>query len=58
LDKELNNYVMRCREWYGWHFPELGKLITDAQAYAKVLYSNLSVFFKVSLLFENLLPSP
>ncbi|CAK5040341.1 unnamed protein product [Meloidogyne enterolobii] len=35
LDKELNNYVMRCREWYGWHFPELGKLITDAQAYAK-----------------------
>uniref|UniRef100_A0A183BVR7 Nop domain-containing protein n=1 Tax=Globodera pallida TaxID=36090 RepID=A0A183BVR7_GLOPA len=35
LDKELNNYVMRCREWYGWHFPELGKLLTDAQAYAK-----------------------
>lgn len=29
LDKELNNYVMRCREWYGWHFPELGKIITD-----------------------------
>merc|ERR1712083_1065780 len=24
LDKELNNYIMRCREWYGWHFPELG----------------------------------
>ncbi|KAL3079006.1 hypothetical protein niasHS_014788 [Heterodera schachtii] len=35
LDKELNNYVMRCREWYGWHFPEVGKLIADAQAYAK-----------------------
>ncbi|KAL1117175.1 hypothetical protein AAG570_004502, partial [Ranatra chinensis] len=29
LDKELNNYIMRCREWYGWHFPELGKLISD-----------------------------
>merc|ERR1712025_1353214 len=29
LDKELNNYIMRCREWYGWHFPELGKKITD-----------------------------
>lgn len=26
LDKELNNYIMRCREWYGWHFPELGKI--------------------------------
>jgi len=37
LDKELNNYAMRTREWYGWHFPELGKLITDHQAYAKVI---------------------
>uniref|UniRef100_A0A6B2FHC2 Nucleolar protein 58 n=1 Tax=Bothriechis nubestris TaxID=1766655 RepID=A0A6B2FHC2_9SAUR len=35
LDKELNNYVMRCREWYGWHFPELGKIITDNLAYCK-----------------------
>ncbi|XP_050419311.1 nucleolar protein 58 [Patella vulgata] len=35
LDKELNNYTMRAREWYGWHFPELGKLITDNLAYAK-----------------------
>ncbi|KAM3917276.1 nucleolar protein 58 isoform 1-T1 [Leptodactylus fuscus] len=35
LDKELNNYVMRCREWYGWHFPELGKIVTDNLAYCK-----------------------
>ena len=21
LDKELNAYAMRVREWYGWHFP-------------------------------------
>lgn len=35
LDKELNNYIMRCREWYGWHFPELGKIITDNLAYCK-----------------------
>ncbi|KAJ8349881.1 hypothetical protein SKAU_G00250110 [Synaphobranchus kaupii] len=35
LDKELNNYIMRCREWYGWHFPELGKTITDNLAYCK-----------------------
>ena len=35
LDKELNNYAMRLREWYGWHFPELGKIITDNQTYAK-----------------------
>ncbi|KAL1021699.1 hypothetical protein UPYG_G00016780 [Umbra pygmaea] len=35
LDKELNNYIMRCREWYGWHFPEVGKIITDNLAYCK-----------------------
>ncbi|GJQ68194.1 hypothetical protein Trydic_g16833 [Trypoxylus dichotomus] len=37
LDKELNNYTMRCREWYGWHFPELGKIITDNVVFAKVV---------------------
>nr|XP_032813120.1 nucleolar protein 58 [Petromyzon marinus] len=37
LDKELNNYIMRCREWYGWHFPELGKVITDNLAYCKTI---------------------
>uniref|UniRef100_M4F4V7 Nucleolar protein 58 n=1 Tax=Brassica campestris TaxID=3711 RepID=M4F4V7_BRACM len=29
LDKELNTYAMRVREWYGWHFPELAKIISD-----------------------------
>ncbi|EDV99196.1 nucleolar protein 58 [Drosophila grimshawi] len=37
LDKELNNYMMRAREWYGWHFPELGKLITDNVAFVKTI---------------------
>lgn len=37
LDKELNNYVMRAREWYGWHFPELGKIVTDNVAFAKTV---------------------
>jgi len=37
LDKELNNYIMRCREWYGWHFPELGKIITDNLAYVRTV---------------------
>lgn len=23
LDKEINTYAMRVREWYGWHFPEV-----------------------------------
>ncbi|KAJ8020090.1 Nucleolar protein 58 [Holothuria leucospilota] len=37
LDKELNNYIMRCREWYGWHFPELGKIVQDNLAFAKTV---------------------
>merc|ERR1711862_360078 len=37
LDKELNNYIMRCREWYGWHFPELGKIITDNLAFVSTI---------------------
>ena len=28
---------MRCREWYGWHFPELSKVVTDNLAFAKVV---------------------
>lgn len=37
LDKELNNYVMRCREWYGWHFPEMGKIVTDNLAFVRTV---------------------
>jgi len=37
LDKELNNFAMRLREWYGWHFPEMGKIVTENVAYAKVV---------------------
>ena len=37
LDKELNNMMMRLREWYGWHFPELTKIVTDNLAYARCL---------------------
>lgn len=37
LDKELNNFAMRLREWYGWHFPEMGKIVTENVVYAKVV---------------------
>ncbi|KAI8813761.1 hypothetical protein BJ742DRAFT_672140 [Cladochytrium replicatum] len=37
LDKELNTYAMRGKEWYGWHFPELGKIVVDNIAYAKIV---------------------
>ena len=37
LDKELNTYSMRVREWFGWHFPEMGKIVTENLAYAQVI---------------------
>jgi nucleolar protein 58 len=37
LDKELNNYAMRLKEWYCWHFPELEKIITDNETFARVV---------------------
>ncbi|GLI72926.1 nucleolar protein 58 [Penicillium ochrochloron] len=37
LDKELNTYAMRVKEWYGWHFPELAKILNDNIAYAKLV---------------------
>eukprot|EP00879_Flechtneria_rotunda_P022149 GHRR01023372.1.p1 GENE.GHRR01023372.1~~GHRR01023372.1.p1 ORF type:complete len:261 (+),score=75.15 GHRR01023372.1:154-936(+) len=37
LDKELNTYAMRVREWYGWHFPEMTKIVTDNIQYAKTI---------------------
>ncbi|KAM7250349.1 hypothetical protein ACFE04_022232 [Oxalis oulophora] len=35
LDKELNTYAMRVREWYGWHLSELDKIVQDNIHYAK-----------------------
>lgn len=37
LDKELNNYAMRVKEWYGWHFPELAKILNDNIAYSRLV---------------------
>jgi len=37
LDKEINNYMMRLKEWYGYHFPELARIVTDNLIYTKVV---------------------
>lgn len=37
LDKEINNYMMRLREWYGYHFPELTRVVPDSIVYTKVV---------------------
>ncbi|KAF3976652.1 hypothetical protein ACB098_04G150800 [Castanea mollissima] len=35
LDKDVNSFSMRVREWYSWHFPELVKIVNDNYLYAK-----------------------
>ncbi|VVC33639.1 NOSIC,Nop domain,NOP5, N-terminal [Cinara cedri] len=37
LDKDLNTYSMRIREWYSYHFPELYKIVPENYLYAKVV---------------------
>lgn len=37
LDKELNTYSMRVKEWYGWHFPEMGRIVNDNFLYAQTI---------------------
>ena len=36
LDKAINTFAMRVREWYSWHFPELVKIVSDNQRYAEI----------------------
>mgnify|MGYP001806799563 CR=1 FL=1 len=36
LDKDVNTFVMRVREWYSWHFPELVKIVNDNYQYARL----------------------
>ncbi|KIW02741.1 uncharacterized protein PV09_05813 [Verruconis gallopava] len=37
LDKAVNQFAMRCREWYSWHFPELVKIVSENMAYARLV---------------------
>ncbi|KAL5748307.1 hypothetical protein ACOSQ2_025604 [Xanthoceras sorbifolium] len=37
LDKDVNSFSMRVREWYSWHFPELVKIVNDNYLYARVV---------------------
>lgn len=37
LDKDINTFAMRVREWYSWHFPELIKIAPDNIQYARLV---------------------
>ncbi|XP_023667431.1 nucleolar protein 56 isoform X1 [Paramormyrops kingsleyae] len=36
LDKDINTFSMRVREWYGYHFPELIKIVSDNTTYCRL----------------------
>lgn len=38
LDKDVNTFSMRIREWYSYHFPELVKIVNDNYLFAKVAH--------------------
>lgn len=38
LDKDVNTFSMRIREWYSYHFPELIKIVPDNYMFAKVAH--------------------
>ncbi|KAF2751836.1 Nop domain-containing protein [Sporormia fimetaria CBS 119925] len=37
IDKDLNQFCMRLRENYGWHFPELSKIVANNEQYSKLV---------------------
>ncbi|KAL8732174.1 MAG: hypothetical protein Q9166_002921 [cf. Caloplaca sp. 2 TL-2023] len=36
LDKAINMFSMRVREWYSWHFPELIRIVSENNIYARL----------------------
>ncbi len=38
IDKTVNLFASRIREWYSVHFPELDDLVADHRTYAKIVY--------------------
>lgn len=37
LDKQINMFYTRCREWYGLHFPELSDVLEEPEEYMKII---------------------
>ena len=46
MDKDINTFAMRVREWYSWHFPELKDIVKDNFLFAKCA-SYIKVRFSV-----------
>ena len=38
LDKNINTFCMRLKEWFSWHFPELTKIVNDNIIFTKLAF--------------------
>jgi nucleolar protein 56 len=38
MDKDINTFCMRLKEWFAWHFPEMTKIVNDNTIYAKLVF--------------------
>jgi nucleolar protein 56 len=38
MDKDINTFCMRLKEWFAWHFPEMTKVVNDNTIYAKLVH--------------------
>jgi len=39
MDKDINTFCMRLKEWFAWHFPEMTKIVNDNTIYAKLVHA-------------------
>lgn len=37
LDKNINTFCMRLKEWFSWHFPELTKIVNENAIFTKLV---------------------
>lgn len=37
MEKDINTFAMRLKEWFAWHFPELTKIVNDNAIYARIV---------------------
>jgi len=37
MDKDINTFAMRLKEWFAWHFPEMTKIVNDNAIYARLV---------------------
>ena len=52
MDKDINTFAMRVKEWYCWHFPELKEIVSD-----NFMFARCAAFIKVLLHIGILLSS-